>query len=465
MKSILLIISIFILSSCDKMEDNYITYLKNGEILYTPKPLVLGAKPGDNRIQFDWDITSNSYVDKWIISYDDESISFQNKKGNTHKQYIVDNVPEGNYEFSIISRSKEGNTSLPTVINSSVFGEEFRKTLSSRPIKSFSIEGVNALVNFERASDLTRLTKIKYINTRNEEVSLDIKKDSTEIGLLDLSISDPIQIQTFYRPTPAVVLEEGEEEEEMESETSIDEFASDWIPFVLPKISSVLESVVTIPILGGVKINWDNPESKDLKIIVSYTQIDGGDKIISKASNEIEDGVSLFYMDGVEQNIKISISDLFENSFIRAFAVTPVDAPDLDGSNWVVLSESDDIQTIDRWVVYKMFDEDIDSAWHTPWGGRSSYPHYFSVDMGSERELASFKISRRWDWRVVTKTQFEVSTDNVTWVSLGEFSNLSVDSPQVYALPEGTVARYFRVTFLKGTGNEAVIREFDVQGR
>ncbi|MDD7887730.1 DUF4998 domain-containing protein [Flavivirga sp. 57AJ16] len=370
----LTIMMVFWLGSCDKMDDNYQQYIENGETLYTPKPIDLIGKTGNQRIQLEWDITSNANTDEWVVTYNDVELTFTNTN-TTHKEYIVDNIEEGDYIFTIWGKSNSEGASLKETIIVPVFGETYRQSLNPREISSFYFDGTNAKIIFKNSLALAKSTEVKYFNTSGTEVTTVLEKDEFEIDLLDLDFDKEIQYRTFYLPTAPIEIIDEETSEIILVETSIDEFDSNW------------EIVPT----------------------------------------------------------------------------SPFSAPNLDRSSWVAIEESS--IAFDGWNIERMWDNDINSAWHTPWDG-TNYPHHFVIDMGEEKILTGFEIARKWDWRVTTKTKFEVSTDNTNWTDLGEFINPNPDSddPQVFDFTSNPNARYFRVTFLEGNGSEAIIREFYVKG-
>lgn len=360
-------------NSCDKMDDNYKSYLEDGEILYIPKPLNLTGKTGNQRIQLEWNVSSNVKIDNWVVSYDDVIVKIPNENSkSTSKQYVIDGVDEGNYIFSVWSESENGNASIKDNIVLTVFGESYRESLTPREINALYIVGVKAKVVFKSSASLGKHTEVMYYDVNGTELTEVLDKDDFEVELLNIDFNEEIKYRTFYVPTPAI---EDEDDDTILIETSIDEFASNW---------EVME-------------------------------------------------------------------------------IEPSPAPNIDRNGWAAIEESS--IAFDGWNIERMWDGDMDSAWHTPWDG-TNYPHYFVIDIGEVKAITGFEIARKWDWRVPIKTKFEVSLDYITWVDLGNFYNPNPDSdaPQSFNFLTYSNARYFRVTFLEGTGSEAVIREFNVQG-
>ena len=454
---ILFVLAITIVS-CDEMKDNYEPYIESGEIFYTPRAQDLVTVSGYERIKFKWDVTSNKSITEWVISYGEITTIIPNDDlAAKEKEYILTGVEEGSHQFIIYSKSDTGNESIYTKVVAQIYGTEYSANLNSREIKRFSYDGVDGVIVFQSSIPSGRLTEVKFINSNNVEIVKTIDRDGTELKLENLSIESSILIRTHYLPTPPI---EG-------VDTSLDEIASDWSQIQLPDFSTIMATTAVVSSLGGVTINWTNADAKEIRIIVTYT-FDGN--LISKTiTTEVVDGeVVLPLLNNGAQDIVVSIADFFGNELSKTFNITPIAAVTISRNNWIVIDVS--TEGYEGWTTDNMFDGDENSAWHSPWGGNSQYPHHFTVDMGAEITMSSIWIARKWDGRVNTKLQFSVSNDGINWEAVGTFINLDPTSnnPQHYGLATLPKARYFRVDLLEGSntgdGVEAVVREFNVYG-
>tara|TARA_R110002049_G_scaffold294274_1_gene480832 strand:+ start:18415 stop:19818 length:1404 start_codon:yes stop_codon:yes gene_type:complete len=443
------------LVSCDKMEDNYRAFIEDGEVTYTPKALDIEGKSGNKRVQLEWNVTSNTNIEKWLFSFGEKTITLDNTdRENAHKVYILEDLEAGDYVFSVQSISKNGSKSLATELPLTVFGEVYRASLLPRRLKSFAYDGVQGLADFALATSLTRNTEVRYISN-GEVATVTLEKEDTSIELPDLDFTQVVEFRTFYVPTRD---KDGEE-------TTIDEFASDWSTVERPvALETILESVEVNPVLGGALVSWENTDLLNVDVELIYLNWENQE--ISESLNSIAatNEVNLPFMLGGTQTIKVVVADEKKNSMVRFINVDVVETNYLDRSSWIALEASS--EAYDGWNIERMWDGDLNTAWHSPWGGASQYPHHFVIDMGEEKTLTGFKIANKWDDRVPTKTKFEVSTDNVNWTDLGTFNNpdQSSSDPQLFGLAGEPIARYVRVTFVEGVGSEAVIRELDITG-
>ncbi|QEC51141.1 F5/8 type C domain-containing protein [Anseongella ginsenosidimutans] len=106
-------------------------------------------------------------------------------------------------------------------------------------------------------------------------------------------------------------------------------------------------------------------------------------------------------------------------------------------------------------TVENVIDGTDGTRWHSH-SGPSSYPHHVTIDMGAERTVTEFAVWRTTfenggDDRAPDKIQFLVSPDNVTWTDLGIFDfNRFINGEQLFQMPEGTKARYFKLVGVEG---------------
>lgn len=110
---------------------------------------------------------------------------------------------------------------------------------------------------------------------------------------------------------------------------------------------------------------------------------------------------------------------------------------------------------------WNTLDGDPNTFWHTCWAGCSALPpHFFTVDMLSSQEIKGFYITQRQSLsRNISTCEIEISNDNSTWVSLGEFTMEKVKNAQDFVLPEVVTARYFKfkvVSVFDGSNNAAL---------
>jgi hypothetical protein len=441
-------------------------YIKNGEVKYTNKVDSLKSFSGKERILISGYISGAFNVNEIVATWNDggEVQSFPYSKsdmGTDELNLYITGLSEKSYEFEIYSKDDEGNKSIPVTVFGTAYGETYRSTLDARAINTFSYSNYVATLNFKPSSDVSRNTEIKYISQAGETIVKSVLPEE-EVAILDQpNIDQPIMYRTFYVPTP---------KNELGNETSIDEFDSDWETLVVPAIGGILESLSFNSVLGGVKANWSNPDGTDIVLSFEYTAASNA-KTQTVESSDSDGEYTISGMDSGEQNIAVTIADVYGNSFgPKIFVVSPQAASQLDKTAWTIIdfsSEEAGGEGPINGYVTAAIDGDINTFWHTTWStGSPDYPHHFTVDMGAEKTIASFEVFRRQNnGNGQTKHQFLVSNDGVTWTDLGTFDmNSGSNEGQIFPMSDNPTARYFKYVATEGPNNYAFMGEINVYG-
>lgn len=137
----------------------------------------------------------------------------------------------------------------------------------------------------------------------------------------------------------------------------------------------------------------------------------------------------------------------------------------LDTTGWTVVSytsqEDNDGEGAGNGRVFNTIDGDPDTFWHTCWVGCTPLPpHSFVIDMLEPRDIGGFNFVQRQSLsRNIEILSVDISNDNSSWTSLGEFTLEKVKAFQDRPLENPVNARYFRVNVVKvfdGTDNAAL---------
>lgn len=134
----------------------------------------------------------------------------------------------------------------------------------------------------------------------------------------------------------------------------------------------------------------------------------------------------------------------------------------LDKSEWSIAG-FDNQHGGDENKVVNIIDGDPGTRWHGLVGG-GNYPHYFTVNMGSERIISQLGLWRmKDDVRAPDRIQIFTSMDNVTFTDQGTFNfNRQINDEQIFDLQTLTPARYFKVVGLSGPEQYIVLGEVTV---
>ena len=123
-KYLSLVFVLLTLGACgESLEDTYKDYAGNGEIRYLGKCSDIAIRPGWNRLIVSWKNGTDPVIDKVKVTWkkDDTSKFILLDRGTT--EYSIPDLEDGNYEVTVCSVDKQGNTSLV----STIYGRPYTK--------------------------------------------------------------------------------------------------------------------------------------------------------------------------------------------------------------------------------------------------------------------------------------------------------------------------------------------------
>jgi hypothetical protein len=114
-----------------------------------------------------------------------------------------------------------------------------------------------------------------------------------------------------------------------------------------------------------------------------------------------------------------------------------------------------------------VIDGDAGTFWHTDWStGSPDYPHHFTIDLGSEKNIAGFEIFRRQGRTGASEVhEFWVSNDNVTFTKVATL-NAVLDSDDGIMANAVTITRgrYVKYVAVEGPNNFTYLSEINIYG-
>lgn len=112
-------------------------------------------------------------------------------------------------------------------------------------------------------------------------------------------------------------------------------------------------------------------------------------------------------------------------------------------------------------------DGDPATFWHTTWSTASPvYPHYFTVDLGEEKNIGAFEVFRRSNNSGgATVHEFWVSNDNVTFTKVATLnSQLTTNDGFMAYATSVTKARYVKYLAVEGSNTFTHLSEINIYG-
>lgn len=239
---LLVLCSIICLSySCSGMLDGIQPFLDEGEAIYVGKLDSLKAFPGKNRIKIQGKMMYGVNQVKCVISYrnpitlqpESKEFAVERQGPREEFEFLLDNLEEGQYDFSVVTYDLENNQSIPTEVSAYAYGERYQEALTKRIIRTISPEqtiGENEQIEWIARLDwnISRGDGIIGCNLEYEQEDGSFKTiyvpvDETVTILSGFKAGGIIRYNTEYQP----------------EETSMDIFTTDKKELTLPQKSYV----------------------------------------------------------------------------------------------------------------------------------------------------------------------------------------------------------------------------------
>lgn len=123
--------------------------------------------------------------------------------------------------------------------------------------------------------------------------------------------------------------------------------------------------------------------------------------------------------------------------------------PLADRSGWKILDFSTEDEYEENLAV-NVLDGDLSTLWHTEWySEQPEPPHFISIDMGKEVNLAGFQyVTRNRDTGAPAELTLDISVDGNDWTTVDTYTDLptGVSAEFRVLFDEVRIARYFRLT-------------------
>ena len=152
------------------MLDNIQPYLDAGETIYVGKVDSLTASSGRNRILlkgfYMYGVTQKKCVIRWQSQdEEDKSLELDVVRDNAVDPFevIIDDLDEGQYEFSVTTYDAKGNSSIESMIEGYVYGNLYESNLTNRKMDRLYLdENEVVILSLIHISEPTRRTPISY---------------------------------------------------------------------------------------------------------------------------------------------------------------------------------------------------------------------------------------------------------------------------------------------------------------
>jgi len=229
---IIVVLSLYI-NSCSNTSDDYLQFVKDGEISYTEKVSQFMVYSGRNRVKVEGAIVADPKVSEvriyWNTKKDSVVVPINRTSGIDIFSKIIEGLDENIYNFVAKTFDAQGNSSVEVSMTAEVFGDYYINTLTNRPLINNEITGDTPLltINFDAMDLSTGVigTEVVYQSTDGTEKTVFVNINDPSVEISDYELTTTLSYRTAYLPV----------------ETAIDTFYSDYDSFI-PNITPILKN-------------------------------------------------------------------------------------------------------------------------------------------------------------------------------------------------------------------------------
>ena len=212
-KYIFIILCLFagICTSCDSMLDNIQDYLDAGETIYVGKVDSLTTSPGKNRILLEgfymYGVTQKKCVIQWKSMNDEDQLlelDVIRKEPVDKFEVIIEDLAEGQYEFSITTYDAKGNSSIESVVEGYIYGDIYESNLTNRKIDQLKVAD-NAVVISWRPANAALKCEMHYVDLTGNEKVIEVPITETETRIDNCDLAKPLRWRTVYLPEETAI--------------------------------------------------------------------------------------------------------------------------------------------------------------------------------------------------------------------------------------------------------------------
>jgi len=198
---------LLIINGCNKTQTDFKNLLGDHEVVYTGAVATVVTQPGNLRIGLKWKSSADPSIVKYVVYWnnkaDSQIVNISTKTDSIRT--TITGLREFVYTFTIYSYDAKGNKSIPLEVNNvKVYGPVYAGTLLNRayngvrPFRNNADGSVKLIFNVPDTININ--TVIRYTNTSNATVLMNLSPDSNSITLPHYKRGTKIQYQSSYIP-------------------------------------------------------------------------------------------------------------------------------------------------------------------------------------------------------------------------------------------------------------------------
>ncbi|RYY30665.1 MAG: DUF5013 domain-containing protein, partial [Sphingobacteriaceae bacterium] len=192
---------------CKKMDD-YLKYTGGKEILYTGKVDSVRILSGKNRVVITGLLMSDPKISRVKIYWNTKSDSLEQaitRTAGVDTLAIPIELPEGRYNFEIITYDNQGNPSVKVNASGTSYGAIFQESLSNRAIKVAEKTGDDVRLDMYSSDGNSPFTRVTYTGTDDEEHIVDVADSLASVVLKGVKALSKFKYQSYFLPDTTAI--------------------------------------------------------------------------------------------------------------------------------------------------------------------------------------------------------------------------------------------------------------------
>lgn len=193
--------------SCSDMNE-YLEFTGGKPISYTGKVDSVKFFSGENRVVFNGLLTSDPKIKKVKIYWNSRVDSLEmdvNRSSGVDTLSASIPLPEGQYNFEIISYDKNETPSIVVSEIGNSYGDIYKQNLYNRVIREAKKEGSDILIDWYNGDETSPFVMLDYIDNNDERKYIKVFNNEARTTLYNYKSRTKIGIQTYYLPDATAV--------------------------------------------------------------------------------------------------------------------------------------------------------------------------------------------------------------------------------------------------------------------
>lgn len=201
----------FIFNSCQKMEDVHEEFLKDGDVIYAPKPLATKSFAGRNRIKLKYYLINAVNVNKCIVEWDEgqqsQTIDIAPKLPLDSIEVLINNLEEKSYIFKVYTVDDKGNRSVKEKVTGSAYDVKYQSGLINRALLGIEGGGTidSLIVSWGSAAEGLTGVELTYNNTEGQPVTKKVSADENETIIRAWESQGTMAYKSFFVPEEGAI--------------------------------------------------------------------------------------------------------------------------------------------------------------------------------------------------------------------------------------------------------------------